>query len=182
MARTIDLRRHTDNDGDVLTGEGIAAAIALGDALEDGYTFAVSTGAQRATQTIACALGAATRRLPCGVIVEPGLRSAVEDRWKEAVKTAGDARMSAVRDADAELVDAEAEALGAGLRRVLDQLSDGNRALVIGHSPTNEAAVLGLTGEEVAPMGKGAGVRVVEEGGAFRVEPLEAPAYELRGH
>ena len=49
----------------------------------------------------------------------------------------------------------------AALRRVLDGLPDGARALVVGHSPTNEAAVLGLTGEIVAPLAKGAGVLVV---------------------
>lgn len=182
MARTIDVRRHTDNDGDVLSSEGVAAAVALGDALAGEIAFGVSTGAQRATQTLACALGAATVRVPCGVLVEPGLRSQVEDRWKEAVKAAGDARMSMVRTVDAELVDGEAAWLGTALQRVLDQLSDGNRALVVGHTPTNEAAVLGLTGEEVAPMAKGAGVRLIEDDGAFRLEPLEAPVVELRGH
>lgn len=182
MARTIDVRRHTDNDGDVLNSEGIAAAVALGEALAGEIAFAVSSGAQRATQTLACALGASTLRVPCGVLVEPGLRSSVEDRWKEAVTAAGDARMSAVRTVDAELVDGEAASLGAALGRVLDQLSDGHRALVVGHSPTNEAAVLGLTGEEVAPMGKGAGVRVIEQAGGFHVEPLDAPVVELRGH
>lgn len=182
MARTIDVRRHTDNDGDVLTSEGIAAAIALGEALAGEIAFAVSSGAQRATQTLACALGASQVRVLCGVLVEPGLRSSVEDLWKEAVTAAGDARMSVVRTVDAELVDGEVASLGAALRGVLDQLSDGYRALVVGHSPTNEAAVLGLTGEEVAPMGKGAGVRVVEQGGGFRVEPLDAPVVELRGH
>ena len=44
--------------------------------------------------------------------------------------------------------------------------------LVVGHSPTNEAAVLGLTGEVVAPMEKGGGVLVIEEKGRFRVKPL----------
>lgn len=182
MARTIDVRRHTDNDGDVLSSEGLAAAVALGEALTGEIAFAVSSGAQRATQTLACALGATGLRVPCGVLVEPGLRSAVEDRWKEAATRAGDARMSAVRAVNPGLVDGEAEVLGAALRRVLDQLSDGNRALVVGHSPTNEAAVLGLTGEEVDPMGKGAGVRLTEQSGGFRVEALEAPSVQLRGH
>lgn len=183
MARTIDVRRHTDDDGDVLSPEGVAAAVALGESLEDELTFAVSTGAQRATQTLACALGATTRvRVPCGVLVEPGLRSEVEDRWKEAVKAAGDARMTAVRGVDAQLVDDECARLGQALDRVRQQLADGNRALVIGHSPTNEAAVLGLTGEEVEPMGKGAGVRVVERDGVFTVRGLAAPAGEMRGH
>jgi hypothetical protein len=44
---------------------------------------------------------------------------------------------------------------------------------VVGHSPTNEAAVLGLTGEIVAPLAKGAGVRVVAGGDGYAVEPLE---------
>lgn len=182
MARTIDVRRHTHNDGDVLSSEGLAAAVALGDALTGEIAFAVSTGAQRATQTLACALGASTLRVPCGVLVEPGLRSQVEDRWKDAVTAAGDARMSAVRTVDAELVDGESASLGAALQRVLDQLSDGNRALVVGHSPTNEAAVLGLTGDEVAPMGKGAGVRVIADERGFRLEPLAAPSVEPGGH
>jgi hypothetical protein len=38
--------------------------------------------------------------------------------------------------------------------------------------PTNEAAVLGLTGEIVEPLGKGAGVLVVDEADRTRVEPL----------
>jgi phosphohistidine phosphatase SixA len=46
------------------------------------------------------------------------------------------------------------------------------RALVVGHSPTNEAAVLGLAGEIVDPISKGGGVLVVEEDGAVRVEKL----------
>jgi len=44
---------------------------------------------------------------------------------------------------------------------------------VVGHSPTNEAAVLGLTGETVAPLAKGAGVRVVANDDGWQVAPLE---------
>jgi hypothetical protein len=64
--------------------------------------------------------------------------------------------------------------LGVALRRVVDSLPEGGRALVVGHSPTNEAAVLGLVGEVVPPLGKGEGVLVVEDGGRYRVEPLDA--------
>ncbi|MGH3079706.1 MAG: hypothetical protein ACRDNH_01040 [Gaiellaceae bacterium] len=39
-----------------------------------------------------------------------------------------------------------------------DSLPDSGRALVVGHSPTNEAAVLELTSEIVAPLAKNAGV------------------------
>jgi hypothetical protein len=41
------------------------------------------------------------------------------------------------------------------------QLPEGGKALAVGHSPSNEAAVLGLT--VVEPLGRGAGVLVVDE-------------------
>jgi hypothetical protein len=56
---------------------------------------------------------------------------------------------------------------------VLDRLSGGGKALVVGHSPTNDAAVLGLTGEIVQPISKGSGVLLVVHDEETRVEPLE---------
>ncbi|MGH3142173.1 MAG: histidine phosphatase family protein, partial [Gaiellales bacterium] len=146
MGKEIELRRHTDADGDVLTAEGVQAALAIGARLGGGYELAISTGAQRATQTLACFLAALGQQVPGGVVVEPGLRSEVEDRWRSAYQTAGSGALQALREADPELVAEDSERLGAALRRVLDSLPDGGRALVVGHSPTNEAAVLGLTG------------------------------------
>ncbi len=55
---------------------------------------------------------------------------------------------------------------------MLERLGEGERALAVGHSPTNEAAVLGLTGQVGAPLAKGAGVLVVADGERFQVEPL----------
>jgi hypothetical protein len=78
----------------------------------------------------------------------------------------------ALREADPELVEQDSAALASALRRVLDALPDGGRALVSGHSPTNEAAVLGLTGEIVEPISKGEGVLVVEDDGDLRVERI----------
>jgi phosphohistidine phosphatase SixA len=170
MTKEIELRRHTDNDGDALTAEGVAAALELGATLRGGYHVLVSTGAQRATQTLACLACALEERIPGGAVVEAGLRSEVEDRWRQAYKRAGSGELGALRSADPELVEKDSATLGAALRRVLDGLPEGARALVVGHSPTNEAAVLGLTGEIVAPMSKGAGVLVVLEGGKLRVE------------
>jgi broad specificity phosphatase PhoE len=174
MARFVELRRHTDNDGDVLTDEGVAAALRVGAGLAGGYRLGVSTGAQRATQTLACFLAALGQPVPGGVTVEPGLRSQREDHWRSAYQQAGSGELEALREADPELVATDAAALGAALGRVLERLGDGQRALVVGHSPTNEAAVLGLTGETVAPLAKGAGVLVVDTGGGFRVEALDA--------
>jgi broad specificity phosphatase PhoE len=173
VGREIEIRRHTDADEDILTAEGVAAALEIGARLAGGYHLAVSTGAQRATQTLACFLAALGQRVPGGVVVEPGLRSQVEDRWRAAHEKAGSGALEALREADPELVAEDSERLGAVLRRVLEALPDGGRALVVGHSPTNEAAVLGLTGEIVAPLAKGAGVRVLAGDDGYQVEPLE---------
>jgi len=173
VGREIELRRHTDADRDVLTPEGVAAALKIGARLVGGYQLAISTGAQRATQTLACFLATLGQQVPGGVVVEPGLRSRVEDRWRAAYQKAGSGELGALGEADAALVADDSKRLGAALRRVLDGLPDGGRALVVGHSPTNEAAVLGLTGEIMAPLAKGAGVLVVAGDDWYRVEPLD---------
>ena len=64
-------------------------------------------------------------------------------------------------------------AANAALRQVVDRLPEGGRALVVGHSPTNEAAVLGLAGWVIPPQGKGEGVLLIEDRGDYRVEPLD---------
>ena len=168
----MELRRHTDADGDTLTAAGVAAALEIGAGLRGGYDLAVSSGAQRATQTLACFLAALDQQVPAGVVVELGLRSPVEDRWRAAYQKAGSGALEALREADPELVAEDSQRLGAALRRVLNRLPDDGRALVVGHSPTNEAAVLGLSGEIVAPLAKGAGILVVSGDDGYRVEPL----------
>lgn len=173
MGREIELRRHTDADDDVLTTEGVRAALAIGTRLRGDYDLAVSTGAQRATQTLSCFLAALAQQVPGGVVVEPGLQSGVEDRWRSAYQVAGSGALPALREADPELVAEDSERLGAALRRVIDYLPDGGRALVVGHSPTNEAAVFGLTGEIVPPLAKGAGTLVVAGKDGYSVQPLE---------
>ena len=78
-----------------------------------------------------------------------------------------------MRALDPNLVQRESLLLAAALRQVVDGLPEGGRALVVGHSPTNEAAVLGLAGRVVPPLGKGKGVLLIEDGGHYRVEPLD---------
>jgi broad specificity phosphatase PhoE len=172
MAKYVELRRHTDADGDVLTSEGVQAALEIGSRLTGDYELLVSTGAQRATQTLACLLAGLGEKVPQGAAVEPGLRSGVEERWRAAYRKAGSGALPALRSADPELVEEDSAVLAAALRRVLDALPEGGRALVVGHSPTNEAAVLGLVGEVVEPISKGEGVLVVEEDGDLRVERI----------
>jgi len=102
--------------------------------------------------------------------VVPGLRSAVEDRWRTAAKAAGKgADLEAIRAIDPDLVERETMLLGSALRGVFEAMPDGGRALVVGHSPTNEAAVFGLAAEVIGPLGKGEGVLLSEDGGRFRV-------------
>ena len=148
------------------------AALEVGGRLRGPYELLVSSGAQRATQTLACFACALGQRIPGGAVIEPGLRSGLEERWRQAYRDAGSGQLEALRSVAPDLVRHDSAVLGAALERVFDRLADGGRALVVGHSPTNEAAVLGLTGEIVEPISKGAGVLVVLEDGRTRVAPL----------
>jgi len=172
MAKTVELRRHTDADGDRLTADGIRAAVEIGRRLTGNYDLLISSGAQRATQTLACLLAGFGHRVAAGVEVNSGFRSSVEERWFEAARTANGKDLNAFRKVDPELVERESAQLGAALKAVFELLPEGGKALVVGHSPTTEAAVLGLTGEIVQPVAKGKGVRVIEDRGTYRVEPL----------
>ena len=99
----------------------------------------------------------------------------VEDRWREAAKAAGKgASLEDMRAVDPDLVDHETQLLGAALQGIVAALPDHGRALIVGHSPTNEAAVCGLTGQSIGPLGKGDGVLVVEDAGRYEVLPLSA--------
>jgi hypothetical protein len=172
--RYVELRRHTDNDGDRLTPQGVADAEVIGrDGLHPPYAAFVSTGAARATQMLGILRHAAGQdEMPITPV--PGLRSSVEDRWREAARAAGKgADLEAIRAIDPDLVERESWLLGSVLRQVVDELPVGGRALVVGHSPTNEAAVLGLAGLVVPPLGKGQGVLLIEDGGSCRVEPMD---------
>lgn len=171
MVKRVELRRHTAADDDVLTPEGVRHALDVGRGLEGEYDLAISSGAQRATQTLACFLAGSGLRVPEGVIVDSRFRSQVEDRWKAAYKAAGQGDIASFRKVDPELVKEESKLLGEALRDAFDQLPEGGRALIVGHSPMQEAAVYGLTGEAPEPLSKGDGIVVTEEGGSYEVEP-----------
>lgn len=171
--RYVELRRHTENDADELTAQGVADAEAIGqEGLQPPYAAFISSGAARATQMVTILRHAAGQDdVPISEVT--GLRSTVEDRWRAAAKAAGKgATVEQMRGVDPDLVEHEERLLGASLRRIVESLPDGGRALVVGHSPTNEAAVAGLTGQAVEPLAKGAGVLLVEDGGRFTCRPL----------
>jgi Histidine phosphatase superfamily (branch 1) len=183
--RYVELRRHTDNEatslvkpahrqrGDKLSEKGVADAEAIGKTgLHSPYAEFVSTGAERATAMLRILRGAAGQdEIP--ITTETGLRSAVEDRWREAAKVARQGSLDR-RDARgrSDLVEHETRLLGSALRRVAESLPEGGRALVVGHSPTNKAAVYGLVGQTIAAMSKGEGVLVAEDSGRYEVRAL----------
>src|ERR671934_1270753 len=98
VARYLELRRHTDSDGDALTDVGVRAALEIGQRLTGSYILMASSGAQRATQTLACIACALTETVSDGVIIEPGLRSDVEDRWRAAYENAGSDELTALQE------------------------------------------------------------------------------------
>ena len=170
--KTVDLRRHTDADGDVLTEEGITAALEIGTSLDGSYHLLISSGAQRATQTLACFLAGAGMGVEGGVRVDTRFRSEVEDRWRAAYEKGGAGDLRSFERADPDLVEKESRVLAAALADVFEAVPENGRALIVGHSPMQEAAVYGLTGEIVEPLSKGAGVRVHADGDRYSVEPL----------
>ena len=168
--RYVEVRRHTDNDGDRLTPQGIADAETI--AVNPPYAAFVSTGAVRATEMLEILRRTAGQQ-GTPITTAIGLRSSVEDRWRQAAKTAGKgADVEAIRAVDPDLVERESWLLGSVLREIVEGLPDGGRGLVVGHSPTNEAAILGLTGQVVPPLGKGEGILVTEDAGRYEVQPL----------
>lgn len=181
MPKTVELRRHHDADGDVLTTEGVGTALDLGRRLAPGYDILISSGAQRATQTLACYLAASGQRVGKGVVVDPRFRSGVEDRWKQAYEATGAGDIESFRKADLDLVEREAASLGSALADIFESLPDEGRALIVGHSPMHEVAVYGLTGEVVKPLSKGAGVRVVQREGGYEVEALDPGSSSFLG-
>lgn len=167
MSKAIELRRHTANDGDILTTEGVAAAVRIGATLTRRYALVVSSGAQRATQAAACFIAGMGIVVPGGVVVDDGFRSENEDRWREIYATTHDGDIEAFLRADDVFVEAEARRFGAALARVATHTPEGGASLVIGHSPMLEAAVWGATDRTIRALGKGEAVVLVHDAGGF---------------
>lgn len=167
--KTVELRRHTSSDGDVLTRQGVAAAIAIGRSLRGPFHLVVSSGAQRATQTAACFLAGLRQPVTEGVLVDEGFRSGREERWREIYAETRRGDLEAFLTVDYEFVEAEAHGFAEALHRVVAHIPDGARGLVVGHSPMLEACVWAATGETIPALGKGDGVTVVFEAGTFRL-------------
>ena len=172
--RYVELCRHTGNEGDRLTPQGAADAEMIGrGGLHPPYAAFVSTSAARATQMPGILRHAAGQD-DTPITAATGLRSSVENRWRDAARAAGkQADVEDIRALDPDLAGRESWLLGSALRQVVAGLPEGGRALVAGHSPTTEAAVPGLAGRVVPPLGKGKGILLVEDGGDYWMEPLD---------
>lgn len=167
MSKTIELRRHTESDGDFLTSAGVQAAVMLGESLRGPYDLIVSSGAQRSTQTAACLLAGMGRRAAGGVVVDEGFRSPNEARWREIYSQTKKGDIESFIVADYGFVQAEAQRFADALRRVAGHTPDGGRSLVVGHSPMLEAAVWGVTEKMIPALRKGDGVMLVFDDGTF---------------
>src|SRR5205085_3721740 len=119
LMRYVELRRHTDNDGDRLTPRGVADAEVTGrHGMHPPYAAFVSTGAARATQMLEILRHAAGQD-DTPITEAPGLRSSAEDRWREAARAAGrGADVEAMQAMDPDLVEKESWLLGSALRQV----------------------------------------------------------------
>jgi hypothetical protein len=158
LMRYVELRRHTDNEGDRLTPRGAADAEMIGrEGPHPPYAALVSAGAARATQMLEILRHAAGQD-DTPITAATGLRSSVENRWRDEATAAGRrADLEDIRAIDPDLVEPESWLPASVLRQVAEGLPEGGRALVAGHSPASEAAVPGLAGQVVPPPGEGKG-------------------------
>jgi hypothetical protein len=131
--RYVELRRHTDNEGDRLTPRGVTDAEMIGrEELHPPYAAFVFTGAARATQMLEILRHAAGQD-DTPITAATGLRSSVENRWRDAAKAAGKrADLENIRAIDPDLVERESLLLASVLRQVVEGLPERGRALVGG--------------------------------------------------
>lgn len=118
-------------------GRGLAASVGR-DRRNVEYAAVFVSPADRAAETAAWLLRGAGRQLPPNHAVVPGLAG------KDA--TGG-----------------SPEGLAAGLRALLSELDDGDRALAISHTPFVERAAHGLTGRDVEPMRELEGILITQD-------------------
>ena len=148
--KQIELLRHAprDPERDALSPAGRSLAVKVGASRVDvRYAAVFVSPAERAAETAAWLLRGAGHQLPAHSVV-PGLAG------KDA--TGG-----------------SPEGLAGGLRSLLAELDDGDRALAISHTPFVERAAFGLTGREVEPMRELEGILITQaDDGSISVEEL----------
>jgi phosphohistidine phosphatase SixA len=148
--RQLELRRHARRDPNVdrLSAEGRAQAEDVGRAASGStYVMVFVSPANRAAETAAWFLRGAAQQLPEHAVV-PGLGG---------------------QDASG----GSPEGMAAGVRALLERVPEGGRGLAISHTPLVERAALGLTGDEIDPLGECEGVLVtLDDDGSVCLEEL----------
>jgi phosphohistidine phosphatase SixA len=147
--RQLELRRHARRDpkADRLSASGRAQAEDVGSAATVAYDIVFVSPSQRAAETAAWVLRGAGRQLPDHEVV-PGLGG---------------------RDGSG----GSPSGMAAGVRALLDRVPDGGRGLAISHTPLVEHAALGLTGDEIDPLGECEGILVtLQDDGTIDIAEL----------
>jgi broad specificity phosphatase PhoE len=169
--KAITFLRHAARakDVDALSPEGRVQAEDAGRHLSAHYAFVFVSPARRAAETVAWLLRGSRHVLPPHAVV-PGLASEAEDRWRAAAKAAGSSRIDVVMATDPELVTVEAERLARVVEDLFGRVPEGGSALAVGHSPLIEAAVYGLTGVVIEPLGECRGPTIIrDDEGKYRI-------------
>jgi hypothetical protein len=102
--------------------------------------------------------------------IAEGLASEAEDRWRAAAKAAGSSRIDAIERVDRDLVEKESTLLSDTVRRLMADLPEEGRGLVVGHSPLIEASVYGIVGAIVEPLKECEGLLLVQDESGTRLE------------
>ncbi|HEX6208535.1 MAG TPA: phosphoglycerate mutase family protein [Actinomycetota bacterium] len=168
--RYLELRRHADNEGDALTEAGKATAERVGRSMEGPFDGVFTSPAKRAATTAAWFLRGMGQQLPQLHGVTEGLTSPEEKRWREAGERTGTWKVDDIEREDPELLRGELPRLADAILQMFAAIQDGQRALVVGHSPFLEAAVYALTGVVPEPLGKCEGILLAHDGERVTVE------------
>lgn len=168
--RYLELRRHADSEGDALTDTGKATAERIGRSMEGPFDGVFTSPAKRAAMTAAWFLRGAGQQLPQLHGVTQGLTSPHEERWREAGGRTETGRIDDIEREDPDLVRGELPRLADALLQIFAAIQEGQRALVVGHSPLLEAAVYALTGVVPEPLGKCEGILLGHDGERVTVE------------
>jgi phosphohistidine phosphatase SixA len=151
--KALELRRHAirDPDADRLSAAGRAQAEDMGRQAGGAYNAVFVSPAQRASETAAWFLRGAGQQLPEHAVI-PGL---------------------AGKDASG----GSPEGMAAGVRTLLDRLTDGERGLAISHTPFVERAAFGLSGRQIRPLAECEGILVtLADDGTIDVSELRSDA------
>jgi broad specificity phosphatase PhoE len=179
--KEIELRRHgAYQKGGLtpgaLTHEAQLEARAVGKTMRTDFAAVWFSPAQRAAETAAWFLRGSHQPPPPVVIEVQGLTSEREDEWREAGSAASSSRLDSVMEQNPSLVAEESDRLAGVVRDLFGRIKEGEAALVVGHTPLQEAAVYGLTGVIIEPLKELEGMNLtLDDAGDFRIQELRLP-------